>query len=153
MGVDSGRFELPTNKYPRHEKEKDMRILGLLKADKESEAGTPPGPDLLARMGAFVSDMAQAGVLLSTDGLLPSSKGRRVKLDNGKITVTDGPFAEVRELVASYALFEVKTMDEAVEWCTRFLQVLGKGECELRPIAEFGDIAPELARADAARRA
>jgi hypothetical protein len=119
-----------------------MRVLGLLKADASTEAGAPPDPALMARMGEFVQEVMKAGVLVSTDGLKPSSFGKRVKLADGKITVTDGPFTESKELIASYALFEVKTMDEAVDWTTRFLKVLGSGETELRPIFEASDFAP-----------
>ena len=118
-----------------------MRILGLLKADKESEAGAPPSPELLEKMGKFIEEVMKAGVLKATDGLTPSAMGKRVRLSNGKVTVTDGPFTESKELVASYALFEVKTMAEAVHWTTRFLQVLGEGECELRPIFDPTDFA------------
>lgn len=121
-----------------------MRVLGLMKADAESEAGAPPSPELLEKMGAFMEEVSKAGVLLATDGLQPSSKGKRLKLTDGKVTVIDGPFTESKELVASYALFEVKTMEEAIEWTTRFLNVLGEGECELRPVEEFEapDVAP-----------
>jgi hypothetical protein len=121
-----------------------MRILGLMKADAESEAGTPPSPELLEKMGTFMEEVSKAGVLLATDGLQPSAKGKRIKLVDGKVTVIDGPFTESKELVASYALFEVKTMEEAIEWTTRFLNVLGEGECELRPVEEFeaSDVAP-----------
>ena len=111
-----------------------MRVMGLLKADEHSEAGGPPSPEMMERMGTFIQDITKAGVLLATDGLQPSSKGARVRLANGKVTVTDGPFTESKELVASYALLEVKSMAEAVEWTTRFLKVLGGGECELRPL-------------------
>jgi hypothetical protein len=129
-----------------------MRIIGLLKADKHSEAGAPPSRELMENMGKFVEEVTRAGVLLATDGLHPSSKGARVKLSGGKVTVTDGPFTETKELVASYALFEVKTMAEAIEWTTRFLNVLGEGECELRPIFEASDFAPEIfSPEDAAR--
>ena len=92
-----------------------MRILGTLKADKDSEAGAPPSRELLERMGSFIEEITKAGVMLATDGLQPSSKGKRVRLADGKITVIDGPFTESKELIASYALFEVKSMDEAVE--------------------------------------
>ncbi len=108
-------------------------------------------------MGKFIEEITKAGVMLATDGLQPSSKGARVKLSGGKVTVTDGPFTESKELVASYALFQVKTMAEAIEWTTRFLNVLGEGECELRPIFEASDFAPEIfspeqsAREDALR--
>ena len=111
-----------------------MRVLGLLKADKESEAGVPPTPELIERMGKFIEDVARSGVLVATDGLMPSRYGARVRLSGGKVTVTDGPFTESKELVASYALLEVKSMEEAVVWTERFLKVLGEGECELRPI-------------------
>ena len=116
-----------------------MRILGLLKADAESEAGAPPRPELMARMGEFMEEVAQAGILLDTAGLQPSEKGKRIRLSDGKVTVIDGPFTESKELIASYALFEVKTMEEAIEWTTRFLTVLGEGECELRPVFEASD--------------
>jgi hypothetical protein len=121
-----------------------MRILGLLKADKDSEAGVPPSPELIARMGEFIEEVTKAGVLLATDGLKPSAMGKRVRLSEGKRTVIDGPFTESKELVASYALFEVNSMDEAVEWTTRFLNVLGGGECELRPVFEASDFPPDI---------
>jgi hypothetical protein len=120
-----------------------MRILGLLKADESSERGDPPSPELMAEMGKLMEDMTKAGIMLATDGLHPSSKGKRVRLAGGKVTVTDGPFTESKELVASYALFQVKTMEEAVQWTTRFLKVLGEGECELRPVFEASDFPPE----------
>jgi hypothetical protein len=121
-----------------------MRILGMMRATKESEAGAPPSKELMERMGTFVGEVMQAGVLLATDGLHPSAKGKRVKLTNGKMTVTDGPFTESKELVASYALFQVNSMDEAVMWTKRFLEVLGEGECELRPIFEPTDFSSDL---------
>src|SRR5262249_21246086 len=116
-----------------------MRVLGLLKADRSSEAGEPPSPELMERCGKFVEEATKAGVLLATEGLQPSSKGARVRLADGKITVIDGPFAETKELVASYAVLETKSMAEAIDWTTRFLKVLGEGECELRPVFEPPD--------------
>ncbi|SRR5713101_5151334 len=116
-----------------------MRFIGLLKADKHSEAGAPPPKDLMERMGKFLEEITKAGVLLATDGLQPTSKGARVRLSDGKVTVTDGPFTETKELVASYALFQVKSKAEAIEWTTRFLKVLGEGECEIRPLFEPSD--------------
>ena len=113
-----------------------MRFLGLLKGDEESEVGAPPQKELMEKMGKFIEEITKAGVLVATAGLQPSSKGARVRLSNGKVTVIDGPFAETKELIASYALLQVSSMAEAVEWTTRFLQVLGGGECELRPIYE-----------------
>ena len=121
-----------------------MRILGMLKADKESEAGSPPSKELVERMGVFIGEVMQAGVLLATDGLHPSSMGKRVKLENGKMTVIDGPFTESKELVASYALFQVNNMDEAIMWTKRFLECLGEGECELRPIFDPTDFSADV---------
>ena len=129
-----------------------MRVMGLLRADKESETGVPPSKDLIERMGAFIEEITKAGVMLATDGLRPSSKGKRVRLTNGKVTVIDGPFTESKELIASYALFQVKSMDEAVEWTTRFLEVLGDGECELRPIFEASDFPAEVFSSEQATR-
>jgi hypothetical protein len=112
-----------------------MRYLGLLRADKDSEAGIPPTPEFMERCMKFIEEITKAGVLIDTAGLLPSSQGARVRVDSGKVTVTDGPFTESKELVASYAVLETKTLAEAIEWTKRFLQVLGGGECEIRPIA------------------
>jgi hypothetical protein len=98
----------------------------------------------MERMGAFVAELANAGVMLGGDGLQPTAKGKRVKLKDGKFTVIDGPFTESKELIASYALFQVKTMEEAVHWTKRFLEVLGTGECELRPILEAEDFSEEV---------
>ena len=129
-----------------------MRILGLLKADHESEAGATPSAELMAKMGAFMEEVAKAGVLVATDGLKPSAAGKRVRLAGGKVTAIDGPFTESKELVASYALFEVSSMAEAVEWTSRFLNVLGQGECELRPIFEPSDFSPDIFPPEAAAR-
>jgi hypothetical protein len=129
-----------------------MKILGLLRADEDSEANVPPSPELIARMGEFLEEVTKAGILLATDGLQPSSKGKRVRLAQGKTTVIDGPFTESKELIASYALFEVKSMEEAVEWSTRFLNVLGNGEVELRPIFEASDFPPEVFSPEEAAR-
>jgi len=120
-----------------------MRILGMLRADTHSEAGAPPSQELIERMGTFVEEVTKAGVMLASDGLHPSAKGKRVKLAGGKFTVIDGPFTESKELVASYAVFEVKTKAEAIEWTKRFLQVLGEGECEIRQIFDPADFSPE----------
>ena len=120
-----------------------MKVLGLLKADASTEAGVPPSPELMDKMGKFIEEVSKAGVLLSTDGLTPTSQGKRVQLSNGKITVIDGPFTGSKEQVSAYALYQVKSMAEAIEWTTRFLKVLGKGECELRPIFEPEDFAAQ----------
>ena len=121
-----------------------MRFMGLLKADASSEAGEMPSPELMENMGKLMEEITRAGVLLATDGLTPSSQGKRVRLEDGKVSVIDGPFTESKELIASYAIFETKTMDEAVEWTTRFLKVLGTGECEIRPIMEFTDFPADV---------
>jgi hypothetical protein len=114
-----------------------MKVLGLLKADESSERGDMPSPELMQKMGELMTEVTQAGVLLATEGLQPSAHGKRISFANGKATVTDGPFTESKELIASYALFQVKDWDEAIYWTQRFLEVLGQGECELRPIFEF----------------
>jgi len=121
-----------------------MRILGLLKADESSERGEMPSAELISEMGKFMEEVSKSGILLATDGLKPSSAGKRVSLSSGKVSVTDGPFTESKELVASYALFDVKTMEEAVEWSTRFLRVLGEGQVELRPIFEASDFPADI---------
>jgi hypothetical protein len=90
-------------------------------------------------MGPFIEEVMRSGVLKQTEGLYPSSKATRVRLADGKMQVTDGPFAETKELVASYALFEVESKAKAVEWTRRFLEVLGRGECMLYQILEPGD--------------
>ena len=120
-----------------------MRILGLLKANEETEAGVPPSPELIERMGVFVEEVQKAGVLLDTAGLTPSAQGKRVRLADGKVSVIDGPFRESNELNSAYAVYQVDSMDEAIRWTTRFLEVLGQGECELRPIFDEADFAPQ----------
>jgi hypothetical protein len=116
-----------------------MRFLGLLKADEQSESGAPPSKELMEKMGKFMEQITKAGVLIETAGLQPSAKGARVRVSGGKATVIDGPFTESKELVASYAILEAKSLAEAVEWTTRFLKVLGEGECEVRPLFGPGD--------------
>src|SRR5262245_41214055 len=101
-----------------------MRILGMLRAHSASEAGVPPSKELRERMGVFIEEVTKPGVLAASDGLHASAKGKRVKLANGKFTVIDGPVTESKELVASYALFQVKSMDGSIRWTRRFLEVL-----------------------------
>ena len=129
-----------------------MRFMGVLKADADTEAGTPPSKELIERMGTFIEEVTKAGVLLATDGLHPSSKAVRVSASGGKTTVTDGPFAETKELIASYALFDVKSRDEAVEWTRRFLEVLGEGECTIYQVFEPTDFPPEIFSPEEAAR-
>jgi hypothetical protein len=116
-----------------------MRFIGLLKADKSSERGEPPSPELLARMGPFLEEVSKAGVLKATDGLYPSTHATRVRMVDGRPHVTDGPFAETKELVASYALFEVQSKEDAVYWTKRFLEALGEGECMIYQVFEQAD--------------
>src|SRR5580765_1591052 len=107
-----------------------MRFMTLYKPGKESDA--PPTQKEMADMGQLIEEMAKAGVLIATDGLQPSSKGARVRLSGGKFTVTDGPFTETKELVAGYAIIQVKSKEEAIELTKRFLKVVGEGESEIR---------------------
>jgi len=121
-----------------------MRFIGLLRADADSEANVLPSPDLMETIGVLVEEMVNAGVIIATDGLKPSSEGRRVKLEDGKLTVIDGPFTESKELIASYAVIECPTIEDAVRHTTRFLEVLGKGECEIRPIFGLDDFPEDI---------
>jgi hypothetical protein len=114
-----------------------MRVMGFLKADAQSEAGAPPSPELMEKMGSFVQEVMAAGVLESTDGLTPSWSGKRITGTKGCHTVTDGPFP-LDQVNAAYCIFNVPTFDDAVHRTQRFLDVLGGGECELRPFVEFG---------------
>ena len=121
-----------------------MRFLMLYQpADtKRLEAGDPPTPQEMAEMGAFCEEMAKAGALLSTEGCLPSSRGARVRLSGGKVTVTDGPFTEAKELIGGCALVQAKSKEEAVEWAARFLKVAGDGVTEIRQVHEKSDFCP-----------
>jgi hypothetical protein len=107
-----------------------MRFMMLYKPGVESDA--PPTQQEMETMGAFIGEMAREGVLLATDGLQPSKKGARVKVSNGKFTVTDGPFTETKELVAGFAIVEATSKEHAVELAKRFLAVVGEGESEIR---------------------
>ena len=117
-----------------------MRFLCLYKPDKKE--GVPPSQHEMAEMGNLIEEMTKAGVLLATEGCQPSSKGARVRLSGGKITVTDGPFTETKELVAGFAMIQVKSKAEAIEWTRRFLKVAGDGESEIRLLHEASDFAP-----------
>lgn len=113
-----------------------MRIMGFLKANAETEAGAPPSPEMMEKMGIFVQEVMAAGVVESTDGLTPSSSGKRITGTTGSYTVTDGPFP-LDQVNSAYCIFNVPTFDDAVHWTQRFLDILGGGECELRPFVEF----------------
>jgi hypothetical protein len=122
-----------------------IRFMGLLKADKDTEAGGLPDEKFLGSMGAFFEEGAKSGVILSGEGLQPSSKGARVRYSGSKRTVIDGPFAETKELIAGYAIIQVKSRVDAIEWTKRFVTVDAPGrlgaesDCEIRQIFELED--------------
>jgi hypothetical protein len=120
-----------------------MRVMVLVKATTDSEAGVmPPPPELMAAMGAFNEELIKAGVMLAGDGLKPSSQGKRVRFDGPGRTVIDGPFAETKELVAGYWMWQVSSMEEAVEWVRRCPNPMpGPSEIEIRPVYEASDFA------------
>jgi hypothetical protein len=128
-----------------------IRYLGIVKADKDTEAGVLPDKKGLAAMGAFMEEGAKAGAFLSGEGLQPSSKGARVRYSGSKRMVIDGPFAETKELVAGYAILQFTSKAEALEWTKRFVQVDaplrlgGESECEIRPFFEFEEFGPSAA--------
>ena len=126
-----------------------MRVMVIVKATADSESGRLPDTDMLAAMGQFNEELVKAGVLLAADGLHPSSRGKRVHFSGKNRTVVDGPFAETKELVAGYWLWQVKSMEEAVEWVRRCPNPMpGDSDIEIRPLYEldeFGDaFTPEL---------
>ena len=120
-----------------------MRVMVIVKANKNTEAGIMPSTDILTAMGKFNEELVKAGVLLAADGLHASSKGKRVKFSGQQRTVTDGPFAETKELIAGYWLWQVKSIDEAVEWLKR-APFDGGTEIEIRPVFEFVDFGAQL---------
>jgi hypothetical protein len=136
-----------------------MRFMVIVKATEDSEAGMP-NEEILTEMGKFNEELAKAGVLLAAEGLLPSSKGARVKFSGNQCTVTDGPFAETKELIAGFWLWQVKSLDEAIEWLKRAPFKEGgepEAEVEIRQVSEaedFGDaFTPELREQEARVRA
>lgn len=100
-----------------------MRFMLIAKADQDSEAGVPPSPELMAAIGKLGEEMTRSGVLIETGGLLPSAMGARLRLSGGKVTVTDGPFSEAKEVLGGYAIVEVQSKEEAIEVAKRFLEV------------------------------
>ncbi len=122
-----------------------MRVMVLVKADKDSEAGVLPSAELLTDMGKFNEELVKAGVMLAGEGLHPSSKGKRIRFSGAERTVIDGPFAETKELVAGFWLWQVKSIDEAVEWLKR--APFEGTEVEIRPVFEaedFGDLQEQV---------
>ncbi len=121
--------------------------MGLVKADKDSEAGVMPSEDILTRMGAYHEELVKAGVMLAGEGLHPSSKGLRMRFSGSERAITDGPFAETKELLAGFWIWQVKSFEEAVEWLKR-APFDGGTEIELRRIFEMEDfgeaLTPEL---------
>jgi hypothetical protein len=123
-----------------------MRVMVIVKADKTSEAGALPDEKLFAEMGKFNDELAKAGVLLAAEGLQASSKGARVRFSGSKRTVIDGPFAETKELVAGFWLWQVKSMDEAIEWVKRAPNPFPgtESEIEIRQVFEADDFGAEF---------
>ena len=135
-----------------------MKVIVLVKASKDSEAGVMPTQQLLTDMGKFNQELVKAGIMLSGEGLHPSSKGARVQFSGSKRTVVDGPFAETKELVAGFWMWKVKSMQEAIDWVKRCPNpMLEDSEIEIRPVfepADFGEaLTPELREQEAAMRA
>src|SRR5919106_3378107 len=133
----------------RIQKEKAMRFMLIVKADKNSEAGVLPDEKMLSEMGKFNQEMIDAGILLAGEGLQPSSKGARVKFSGDKRTVTDGPFAETKELVAGFWIIQVNSLAEAIEWVKRCPNPMQgtESEIEIRQIFEledFPNVPPEV---------
>jgi len=122
-----------------------MRVMVVIKANKDTEAGVMPDEKLLTEMGNFNEALVKAGMVLAMEGLHPSSKGARVKFSGAKRTVIDGPFTETKELIAGYWLWQVKSMEEAIEWVKRCPNPTGvESEIEIRQVFELDDFGAEL---------
>jgi hypothetical protein len=156
-----GRTKTLTSSWARDdgfgiERRLTMRVMVIVKASEESEAGQMPSQQLLAEMGKFNEELVKAGVMLAGDGLHPSSKGKRVKFSGARRTVIDGPFSETKELVAGYWLWQVTSMNDAVEWLKK-APFDGGTEVEIRPVFEADDFGaeftPELRAQEARLRA
>lgn len=122
-----------------------MRVMVIIKASKESEAGVMPSEQLLTDMGNYNEELVNAGIMLAGDGLHPSSKGVRVKFSGDKRSVIDGPFSETKELIAGFWIWQVKSMEEAIEWLKRCPSPMNdeESEVEIRPIFEAEDFGAE----------
>ena len=122
-----------------------MRVMVIVKASKASEAGEMPDERILTEMGRFNEELANAGIMLAGEGLHPSSKGKRVRFSSTNRTVVDGPFVETKELIAGYWIWQVKSMDEALDWVKRCPNPhAGESEIEIRPIFENEDFGAEF---------
>jgi len=132
-----------------------MRVMVLMKGDQELEAGALPDEKFLTEMMQYNEELVKSGVMLAGEGLYPSSKGVRVKFSGGKPTVIDGPFTESKELIAGFWLWQVKSLDEAVEWVKRLPKPAGvdEGEIEIRPVHEMPDFTAEVSEQEARLRA
>lgn len=122
-----------------------MKVMVIVKATKDSEAGVPPSKELIEAMGTYNEELVKAGIMLAGDGLKPSSKGKRVRFSGDKRTVVDGPFSETKELIAGYWVWQVRSMEEAVEWLKRCPNLMpGDSEVEIRPFFEAADFGENL---------
>ncbi len=122
-----------------------MRVMVFVKATEDSERGVTPQPEMFEAMGRFNEELVNAGLLLAADGLTPSSKGKRIAFDGTSRTVIDGPFAETRELVAGFWIWEVRDMDEAVAWVKRCPNPMpGPSEIDIRPLFDMAEFAESL---------
>jgi hypothetical protein len=123
-----------------------MKVMVIVKATKNSEAGMMPSQQLLAEMGKFNEELVKAGIMLEGEGLQPSNKGKRVKFSGGKRTVVDGPFAETKELIAGFWIWQVRSMEEAIEWARRCPDPMPgeDAELEIRPVFEAEDFGEEF---------
>jgi hypothetical protein len=122
-----------------------MRVLVMVKATADSEANVMPDMAMLTAMGKFNEELVKAGILLAAEGLHPSAKGKRVRFSGTRRTVVDGPFAETKELVAGFWLWQVKSMEEAIEWVRRCPNPMpGDSDIEIRPVFEAEDFGPEF---------
>jgi hypothetical protein len=123
-----------------------MKVMVIVKATKNSEAGMMPSEQLLTDMGKYNEELVKAGIMLAGDGLQPTSKGKRIKFGGGKRTVVDGPFTETKELIAGYWIWQVRSMEEAVEWARRCPEPMPgeDAELEIRPIFEAEDFGEEF---------
>lgn len=127
-----------------------MKVMVIVKATKNSEAGLMPGEKLLTEMGKYNEELVKAGIMVAGEGLLPSARGKRIRFSGGRRIVLDGPFAETRELIAGFWIWQVRSMEEAIEWARRCPDPMPgeEAELELRPVAgpdDFGEeFTPEL---------
>jgi len=122
-----------------------MRVMVMVKGNRDSEAGVMPKRELLEAMGKFNEQLVKAGVMLAAEGLQPTSKGKRVRFSGAKRSVIDGPFSESKELIAGFWLWQVRSMEEAVEWAKRCPNPFeGESEIEIRQVFEADDFGPEL---------